>query len=199
MHGAKKYTFSAETEAVIMCAVNGATCVYKISTHILTGRLSPLKPHINSPERNWNFTRIQRRNRLLMRCVCVKDAVEKTTTEWVTRLRALSDARAWPQRDWGDSFLLNGIIIISVVVNNIEFWALWQSRCWALCTQIPLTEGEREKCFTSLANGYFPRECKTDCSKKVSLSMRQAARGTSSPRYPVAGQSPGTMMQVKLL
>lgn len=70
MHGAKKYTFLAETEDVIMCAVNGPAYVYKISTHILTGRLSPLKPHINSPDRNWNFAHIPRMNRLSMCCVC---------------------------------------------------------------------------------------------------------------------------------
>lgn len=73
MHGAKKYAFLAETEDVIMCAVNGPAYVYKISTHILTGRLSPLKPHINSPDRNWNFAHIPRMNRLSMCCVCVKD------------------------------------------------------------------------------------------------------------------------------
>lgn len=73
MHGAKKYTSLAETEDVIMCAVNGSASVYKISTHILTGRLSPLKPHINSPDRNWDFAHIPRMNRLLMRYVCMKD------------------------------------------------------------------------------------------------------------------------------
>lgn len=78
MHGAKKYTFLAETEDVIMCAVNGDAYVYKISAHILTGRLSPLKPHINSPDRNWNFAHIPRMNRLLMCCVCMKDRVQKT-------------------------------------------------------------------------------------------------------------------------
>lgn len=51
MHGTKKYTFLAETEDVTTCAVNGDVSVYEISAHILTGRLSPLKPHINSPDR----------------------------------------------------------------------------------------------------------------------------------------------------
>ena len=72
MHGSKKYTFLAETEDVIMCAVNGNAYVYKISAHILTGRLSPLKPHINSPDSNWNFAYIPRMNRLLMCWVCIR-------------------------------------------------------------------------------------------------------------------------------
>lgn len=101
MHGAKKYTFLAETEDVIMCAVNGNAYVYKISAHILTGRLSPLKPHINSPDRNRNFAYIPRMNRLLMCCVCIYEGwnIKKkfkttTTMEWVTRLREISDSRA---------------------------------------------------------------------------------------------------------
>lgn len=77
MHRAKKYAFLAETEDVIMCVVNGAAYVYKISAHILTGRLSPLKPHINSPDRNWNFAHILRMNRLLMCYVYMKDGILK--------------------------------------------------------------------------------------------------------------------------
>jgi hypothetical protein len=75
MHEVKKYTFLAEMEDVIMCAVNGHAYVYKTSVHILTGRLSPLKPHINSPDRNWNLAHIPRMHGLLMCCVCMKDGV----------------------------------------------------------------------------------------------------------------------------
>lgn len=92
MHGAKKYTVLAEAEDVIMCAVNGKAYVCKIRVHILTGRLSPLKPCTNSPDRNWNLTHIPRKKRLLMCCVCMKDRVYKTTV-WVTGLKEFSDSQ----------------------------------------------------------------------------------------------------------
>lgn len=121
MHRAKKYTFLAETEDVIMCAVNGDVYVYKIRAHMLTGRLSPLKPHINSPDRNWNFAHIPRMNRLLMCCVCTDGVLKKTkqTIEWVTRLRELSDSQAWPQRNLGLHLPFEHDIILFVAVDNI--------------------------------------------------------------------------------
>lgn len=107
MHGAKKYTFCRDCEDVIMCAVNGNAYVYKISAHILTGRLSPLKPHKFSwqelefhihPKNEWDSEG----------SVCayegwnIKKKIKTTTTmEWVTRLLVSWLPWAWPQRDWG--------------------------------------------------------------------------------------------------
>ena len=199
MHGAKKYTFLAETEDVIMCAVNGNAYVYKISAHILTGRLSPLKPHINSPDRNRNFAYIPRMNRLLMCCVCIwrmeykkKNLKQQQQQQWngspgYKRFLTL-------ERDHKGTmsygFLLSMIIMILVVIDTI-YWVLGSVRASMLgAFQLRRErerwggEGERRdgrierevcvyvvlKCFTTVASATVPRNVTIYNGENVSLS-----------------------------